>query len=181
MDIVVLVEHSEMVKAFSIITIILMLGISAASAQPNDDVTCDPYRLGMNDFTVTADDLTAPADNEIDAFAMREIGINPNVLMNLADSINGSPARTPGLGDPRTRLAPSLLALVTRDDAPLNLYEGACTDSEVLARLMKGTRVVVLDGPVDADGFAWWRVRDSDLTGWVIEGMDSDIWLTGER
>lgn len=170
-----------MIKALSIPVIVLMLGISVVSAQPTDDPACDPYHVGMNDFTVTADDLTAPPKDEIDAFAMREIGINPNVLMNLVGTISGSPARASGLGNPRARLAPSLLALVTRDDAPLNLYEGVCTESEVLARLMKGTRVIILDGPVDADGFAWWRVRSSDLTGWVIEGEDSDIWLTGER
>lgn len=170
-----------MLKRSLIFLLVLTFGINIVSAQQQDTESCDPYRLGESSFSINSGDLTAPAEDEIEAFAMQEIGINPDVLMSLADNMNGSPTKPAAFANPATRLAPSYFAFVTRDDVPLAVYEGVCTESQVLARLHEGTRVTVLDGPIAADGFAWWRVRRSDLTGWVIEGAGSEIWLTGAR
>ena len=35
----------------------------------------------------------------------------------------------------------------------------------------------VLDGPICADGFAWWQVHFENTTGWTAEGQDENYWL----
>lgn len=150
--------------------------MSLVSAQSASE-SCDPYFLDESSFSVSPNDLNAPADSTLDAHTMRQIGINPDVLMELADSMSGSDFETTTSANPETGLAPSEYAIVTREGEPLTIYEGTCTESHVLMQLRSGSRVTVLDGPVAAEGYAWWRVRRSDVTGWAIEGTDSEIWL----
>jgi hypothetical protein len=97
----------------------------------------------------------------------------------IANNLTGTEFELATTANPDTGLTRSQYAVVTRDSAPLAVYQGTCTESQVLAQLGSGSRVTVLDGPVAADGFAWWRVRRSEITGWVIEGEGSEIWLHG--
>jgi N-acetylmuramoyl-L-alanine amidase len=59
------------------------------------------------------------------------------------------------------------------DVARLNLRSGAGTSYAVLDILAGGTRLTILDGPVPANGYAWYRVETANGTiGWVIgEGL----------
>ena len=46
-------------------------------------------------------------------------------------------------------------------------------------RLWKGQRVRLLEGPVEADGYPWWRVRIGEIEGWVAtqEKDGSTSWI----
>ena len=49
----------------------------------------------------------------------------------------------------------------------------ATTDADVLATGREGTVVTVLEGPVEADGYEWWKVRTPDGD----EGWAAATWL----
>jgi hypothetical protein len=50
----------------------------------------------------------------------------------------------------------------------LNLRERAGVDQAIpiLLALQPGTDVTVVEGPVQADGLAWWKVRVANIEGW---------------
>jgi hypothetical protein len=55
-------------------------------------------------------------------------------------------------------------------ELPLNLRTHPGTDQAipVLFVLQPGTRVEVVDGPMQADGLAWWKVRVANQDGWCV-------------
>jgi len=52
-------------------------------------------------------------------------------------------------------------------------------NAEILGQIMPGEKFTVLEGPVCADGWSWWRVRSrvQDLEGWSSEGDGETYWL----
>jgi hypothetical protein len=36
---------------------------------------------------------------------------------------------------------------------------------------------VVLEGPVCAEGYAWWRVDYNGTLGWTVEGTGEEYWV----
>ena len=52
-------------------------------------------------------------------------------------------------------------------------------DSKKLTPLLAaGSRMLVVNGPVPADGYDWYEVRaDNDLFGWVAAGKDGEDWI----
>jgi hypothetical protein len=40
----------------------------------------------------------------------------------------------------------------------------------IQARIPEGSEVTLLEGPVEADGFRWWRVESPAGSGWSAEG-----------
>jgi uncharacterized protein YgiM (DUF1202 family) len=61
----------------------------------------------------------------------------------------------------------------------LNLRDTASSAGNLLTRLSVGQRLTVLEGPVSADGFVWWRVDDGQgNVGWAAQGDGTDDWLT---
>jgi N-acetylmuramoyl-L-alanine amidase len=61
----------------------------------------------------------------------------------------------------------------TVDTPRLNLRAGPGTDHDVVGILTGGTALTILDGPVPATGYTWYRVQaPGGATGWVIgEGL----------
>lgn len=60
----------------------------------------------------------------------------------------------------------------------LNMRDAPASSGTLLLQLGVGQRVNVLEGPVEADGFTWWRVDDGqDNIGWVADGDDAGEWL----
>ncbi len=48
----------------------------------------------------------------------------------------------------------------------------------VARRVVGGTLLSIIEGPVSLDGMRWWKVRREDgLTGWAAEGDDETRWL----
>jgi len=108
----------------------------------------------------------------------------------------GAATPTPGLVLPTATLPPQPTATFTPTPLPgtaivvgapvriaapggLNLRESASTSGPIITRLGFGQVVTVVDGPVTADGFTWWKVDDQQgNVGWVAEGDGEDEWLT---
>ena len=99
---------------------------------------------------------------------------------------SASPDATPpdvAVVTPPPVLEPDSLAVVTDDGDRLRVRTkpGIGTDSKPLAPLLEaGTRMLVVDGPVEADGYSWYEVlveRTEGLFGWVATGKDGDAWI----
>jgi len=61
----------------------------------------------------------------------------------------------------------------TTEGDRLNLRREASLSSPVIARVERGTRVTLVEGPRAGDGFVWWRVRlPTALEGWVVESAE---------
>lgn len=57
----------------------------------------------------------------------------------------------------------------------VRIAPGAMTNADILTNLTDGTVVTLTDGPVEAEGFRWWRIETDDgLSGWVVEYDPSD-------
>lgn len=79
---------------------------------------------------------------------------------------------------PGTVLAAGQQARVTAP-AGLNYRDTPATGGELLGQLGTGQVVDVLEGPVAADGFTWWRVDDRlGNVGWAAEGDAETEWLS---
>ena len=76
---------------------------------------------------------------------------------------------TPAVTSPPTEIGPGALAVITgTGGAGLRLRALASTDADVLATGKEGTVVTVTEGPVEADGYVWWKVRTPDgQEGWA--------------
>jgi len=60
----------------------------------------------------------------------------------------------------------------------LNVRKDAGASGDRSGRYPPGAIVSVLEGPVDADGYRWWRVGNNELAGWVAEGDSEALWLS---
>lgn len=58
-----------------------------------------------------------------------------------------------------------------------NLRQEASTGSRVLVAIPEGGEFAVMDGPVCADGYAWWQVNYNGVIGWTAEGEGSTYWV----
>ncbi len=83
---------------------------------------------------------------------------------------------------------PSRLAISTyaRTTAPqgqtLRLRAAPGLDAASVGRLAGGVQVLVLAGPICADGYTWWQVAAEDgLTGWAAEGQGNITYLEPVR
>src|SRR3990172_1668552 len=58
----------------------------------------------------------------------------------------------------------------------LNMRDTPSLGGEVVKQLKTGSYVEIVDGPVEADGYTWWKIQylddQSGLTGWAVENQD---------
>lgn len=95
-----------------------------------------------------------------------------------------------------TSTRPPLFPTATPTPAPLTLRPGGRAvvspvvssglrarrdpdlSSPVQATFKAGTLVTILEGPIQADGYVWWRVESSAGAGWCAQGSpEGVIWL----
>lgn len=68
------------------------------------------------------------------------------------------------------------------DGVGVNLRNGYGRSNELILVLEEGAVGLVLEGPIEADGFTWWRLELEDATqGWVVEqflapASEPDTW-----
>ncbi|MCS6844883.1 MAG: SH3 domain-containing protein [Caldilineales bacterium] len=60
----------------------------------------------------------------------------------------------------------------------LNVRRAPSVKGDRIGRFQANERVIVLEGPVEADGYRWWRVGTNQLAGWVAEGSGDEVWLS---
>lgn len=59
---------------------------------------------------------------------------------------------------------------VTKAGANLNIRETASTSAKSLSKLPAGEILTILEGPVDADNYRWWRIRTNNgVEGWCVD------------
>lgn len=63
------------------------------------------------------------------------------------------------------------------DTTANNVRDQASTSAPLIGVLAPGSTFDVLEGPVCADGYAWFRVQNADVTGWTVEGDATSYWL----
>lgn len=61
----------------------------------------------------------------------------------------------------------------------LKVRAEAGLDSPVEHQVPENSQLSVVEGPIDANGYRWWKVSDgASVTGWAAEGNSTDRWLT---
>ena len=58
-----------------------------------------------------------------------------------------------------------------------NVRNSAGLDGRVVGVLGPGEIADVIDGPRNANGYTWWRIRRGSLRGWTAEGGNCQYWL----
>lgn len=88
---------------------------------------------------------------------------------------------TPSLPDPSP--VPSLYVggaalIVNVGQSPLRARSEPGTGQPVQARFPENSEVLIVEGPVEADGYTWWRVEGNGSSGWSAErSPEGVVWL----
>ena len=78
-------------------------------------------------------------------------------------------------GAPLSRINTGGSAYVCTQVDALNLRDGPGSQGNQLDKLTHGTNIIIIDGPVCADGQTWWKIETGGyITGWVAEGGDEE-------
>ena len=82
-------------------------------------------------------------------------------------------------GAPPIRLAVGMKAMVSLNPpVPSRVRAQPGLQANPLGQIDPGETVTVLDGPRCADHYNWWKVQSTKgLTGWTVEGDQTDYWL----
>lgn len=94
-------------------------------------------------------------------------GPSPTALPTI--TVAPEPTQTPAV--PTTVGIGVTVEVVNTDGLGLNMREGPGVTFAIVELLPEGTRLVIVDGPQEVDGFVWWKVQkvDSQVQGWVVE------------
>ncbi|NDJ61444.1 MAG: SH3 domain-containing protein [Chloroflexi bacterium] len=79
-------------------------------------------------------------------------------------------------GAPPTQLAPNTQGIIISVPGN-NLRAEPSASAQIVAQVVTGTRLAILDGPVCADGANWWQVTTENVTAWTAEGMGSEYFV----
>jgi hypothetical protein len=78
---------------------------------------------------------------------------------------------------PEPRLYAGAQAVVVASFGANNVRVSADGDSAEVGQLAEGATFTVIDGPVCADGYVWWKVAYDGGEGWTAEGEGDNYWL----
>lgn len=98
------------------------------------------------------------------ATPMPSISLVPSAEPSVSPSLEPTPGAVPA------EAALEIGAIAAVVDEPLVVRtEPGATDASTITddRLWLGQRVRLLEGPVEADGYPWWRVRVGEIEGWI--------------
>jgi hypothetical protein len=75
-----------------------------------------------------------------------------------------------------SRLVVGGQAIVTPGDAN-NIRQNPSRSASKIGRIPAGGRFEVLEGPICADGYTWWKVNYTGIVGWTAESGGGAYWL----
>ena len=93
--------------------------------------------------------------------------------------VNANASPTPFCGPARSLRIGMTGYVQYIDQIPKNMRVAPSLKSEIAATLLDGIGFTIIDGPVCADGYNWWRIQilsRPDVTGWF-----SDQWIAGVK
>ena len=122
--------------------------------------------------------VTGRLINRAPAATQPAIGFGPSP----SASVTANPSPTPQASDAPSQAAtpepgvPIAVVTAAGDGLRVRSRPEVSADSKKLAPLLAaGSRMLVVNGPVPADGYDWYEVRaDNDLFGWVAAGKDGE-------
>jgi hypothetical protein len=83
-----------------------------------------------------------------------------------------------------TRLEVGERAFVSEDPpTPNRVRESPSRDAKIIKSIDPGETVMLLEGPVCAESWVWWRIQSverPEITGWTSEGDEDGYWLVPE-
>ncbi len=100
-------------------------------------------------------------------------GLSPNATYNFRIVATNSCGGTV-FGDPQSFKTKKEVTVANTSGFGLNLRSGPSISYSVITGLPEGTKMSVIGGPVQADGYTWWNITGSYGTGWSAVGE----WLT---
>jgi len=87
------------------------------------------------------------------------------------------PTAVPAAGAGRGGVTVGKPARVTATTG-LNVRDNASQSASRVGKLDVNATVNVTEGPVEADGYQWWKIDNgAGLSGWVASGPETDPWL----
>ena len=103
--------------------------------------------------------------------AIRPPTATPLSPTNVLTPTEGGPSGCPGAPPQRVRVGDRAWVCTAYDQLVVRRQPGL--GSREITRLKPGTYVTIVDGPICANVWSWWKVRtDSGIAGWVAEGGD---------
>ncbi len=107
----------------------------------------------------------------------QKLPVLPTATPTRAPTTTPTPTLTPTTA-PTLQVGGTATVTTTGGDT-LNMRNGAGRGYELVAKLSAGTVVMLLEGPIEADGLRWWRIRTPDgIEGWAVEQVDDEQTLT---
>ncbi len=117
--------------------------------------------------------VSGGGEPEVEALATQFAPTLPAEAPTPAPTATFTPTPIPG-----TALAVGQQARVTAP-AGLNFRDVPATSGQLLGQLGTGQLLDLIDGPIEADGFVWWKVDDGQgNVGWGAEGDNETEWLS---
>jgi hypothetical protein len=65
--------------------------------------------------------------------------------------------------------------LVNLNGSPLRAREAPGLAAAIVGRIPEGSEVAIGEGPVEADGYTWWRVEAEGVAGWVAASSPEGV------
>ena len=162
--------------------------LTASRVQPTRSVWRRPLLLMAGTATVAVAAVVAgialapsrPVSNLPFGASGADVTISPAISSGPLPSATPDTSPLPSEAPTAAQLQPGAIAAVVDEPLVLRSKPGTGDAASITAdRLWKGQRVRLLEGPVEADGYPWWRVRIGEIEGWVAteEKDGSKPWI----
>lgn len=136
--------------------------------------------LACGSFVPRPTPVPRPTATPTEVASSASAGPTATPTLSLATSVPTLDAPTPTatpIPAPGTAIMVGQQARIVAEQG-LNVRKDAGASGERAGRYPPEALVSVLEGPVDLDGYRWWRVGNNELVGWVAEGDDTFTWLS---
>lgn len=99
-------------------------------------------------------------------------GLSPNTTYHFRIVASSGPNTTVFGADQSFTTASALKEVIVANlsGGLLMLRSGPSVSNSIITTLAEGTRMNVIGGPVQADGFTWWNISGVNGTGWSVVG-----------